>query len=153
MEMPDNNFDEFDRERLPYRRDLLPWWIKFFSFLFIILGGFAVINMIMLLFGKGEYATIYGLEYVIPEPFGTPVILLLIIVNGLTGYLLLFEEDHAIIMGQICGVAGIVACLIATAATIKAGHMVFRFEILLFIPFLAKLSTLKEVWKYESRSH
>lgn len=153
MEMPDNNFDEFDRERLPYRRDLLPWWIKFFSFIFIILGGFSLVNAAMLLFGRAAYASIYGLEEVLHDPYGTLVALPLIILNGVAGHLLLYEKDQAIIAGQIAGAIGIVACLITTALTIQAGHMVFRFEILLFIPFLAKLSTLKEVWKYESRSH
>lgn len=153
MERPDNNFDDFDKERLPYRRTLLPWWIKFFSWVFMILGGCAVLNLFVLFFGIGVNAAIYGLEDVLPAPFGTLIMLLLLIFNGIVGYLLWFEKDQALYWGKIAAITGIVVTAFSTFASFVTGHFMFRLEFIALIPFLLKLHEMRYEWEYESRKH
>jgi hypothetical protein len=151
MELRDNNFDEFDQELLPYRRDLLPWWIKFFSWLFMILGGFSVLNLFVLFFGVGVNAAIYGLEDVLPAPFGTLIMLLLLIFNGVVGYMLWFEKDQALYWGKIAAITGIVVNIFTTFISFFSGHLMFRFELIALIPFYLKLNSMQYDWEYETR--
>ena len=149
----ESQFDEFDKENLPYRRDLLPWWVKVFSWIFIVFGGLSIINFFILIFGVGIDASLYGLAQVLPHPYAALLILSIMIFNGVTGLLLWYEKENAILVGQICAAVGIIVCLISMALSIGLGDFTFRLEIIFIGLFLNWLNKIKFEWEEESRPH
>lgn len=142
----DNNFDEFENSTSINRRELLPGWIKFFSWLFMILAVIACLTPIQLLFGQVPSLSFYGFHSPKFFPYSLFVIYLIAISNGLIGYMLWFEKDKAIEWGKICAVFGIVACVISFLLTLLDGQFTFRLEIIALVLFYRKLSNLEYNW-------
>lgn len=142
----DNSFDEFEDINTVKRREMLPWWIKLFSWVFMVLAVIACLTPIQLLFGHVPNLSFYGFDSAKFFPYSLLVIYLIFILNGLIGYMLWFEKDKAIEWGKICAVFGIVACVISFLLTLLDGQFTFRLEIIALVLFYRELSNLEYNW-------
>ena len=144
----DSQFDEFENSKIGIRRrELLPWWMKFFCWLFIIFAGIAVLSLLTLFSGELPFVSFYGFEgansiadFIVVFP--------IVILHGLTGFYLWFEKDEAILLSRICGIVGILACIASMFVMGTNGNFTFRFEIILLALFLQRISIIQDEWKY-----
>ncbi|HMJ69766.1 MAG TPA: hypothetical protein VK508_12770 [Cyclobacteriaceae bacterium] len=137
------------------RRQLLPWWIKTFSWLFMIAGAFVPCALAAaLLFGFTYHTALYGLETFEPlSPIGI-ILAGMYLLKGAVGFGLWFEKDWAIIAGLIDCIIGILACLCVMLVFPRieglSGYSTsFRLEILFLIFFMVKLVRIRRQWMGE----
>ncbi|MFV1922243.1 MAG: hypothetical protein ACMZ63_06545 [Methylotenera sp.] len=134
-----------DIEIVQKRKSLLPKWIKFFGWLFIIISVLIPINIILTPFLDLEMSyEIFGLIYV-GSGFDLMalVIQLLIIFTGFSAYSLLFGKDWGVNICLINGYLGLVLCI---TSMILSGFTMFRLEPIIQIPYLIKLHKIKKDW-------
>ena len=145
------------------RRKLLPWWMKFFIWFFMISTVFTCVSIafasigITIYFGfpPSDTSSIYGLESNdIYSPLGF-LINLLVIFKGVTGFGMWTGKDWAINFGIVDALLGIGICLVVTMVYpfIDAGMLNLRLEILVLVPYLIKCLKLRNKWKYLSPVH
>lgn len=142
------------------RQSLLPWWMKFFIWIFMIVGIFSAVSIafkmvgITLYFGypMDDTSSIYGLESSdIFSPLGL-LINLLILFKGVTSYGMWMGKDWAMNYASVDAVLGLVVCIFSLVFLpfVDAGSINLRLEILLLIPYLIKCLKLRAEWKYLS---
>lgn len=143
-----NTFDSFDKKNLR-RRTLLPIWMKFFTWLFLIAGGFAITLPLVSLFLSNINLSIYGFATNQLWTFDGVTILIIFLFKGLVAFGLWFEKDWAIKLGIVDAVFGIIICLYSMFIQHSTwGNFDFniRLEILVLVPYLIKLWKLKSIW-------
>ncbi|TPG44056.1 hypothetical protein [Flavobacterium pectinovorum] len=137
------------------RRDLIPKWIKFFVFLFLLLGflGVCMIFIRTLMGSQIGESTIYGLEStVFFSPLGI-LIHAILIFKVVVSYGLWTEKDWAVKCGIIDAIFGLIVCItvmvILPFVASKGGknELNLRFEILLLIPYLYQLLKIRREWE------
>ncbi len=144
-------------EKKMRRRALLPWWIKTFTWIFLVFGAFAPIGLIFGAFGGQFDLALYGLKTSQPlTPLGLSIITIFIF-KAITAFALWTEKNWAITIGQIDAVLGIVICIfVMFVYPFIDGQSGFRFffrlELLLLIPFLLKLGKMRNDWEAVVRS-
>lgn len=145
--LAESEFEEFTE--VERRRKLLPWWIKFFCWFFMLFGVLAFICLILGFTSIKPALSFYGFET--NEPFS--LIGLLIIFTGtfkgFTAYLLWFEKNKAIIFGKIDAIIGIVLCIISMVVLPflqEDFNLTLRLELVLLIPFYLKLKRIQNEW-------
>lgn len=130
------------------RRDLLPWWIKTFTWIFIITGGIAVLSFVAALFGVSFQMAFYGLETSDPQSLTGIFLIAVFLLKGFTAFGLWTEKDWAVIVGLIDASIGIAICFAVMFFIVdREGGFSFRAELLLLIPFLLKQVSIREAWK------
>lgn len=145
----ENQFESFENKKTISRRALLPFWIKFFCWLFMLLGVGAVGCFIMGLFGVSADLALYGFETNRPLSLSGQFIIILAVFKGFTAYSLWFEKDNAVLLGKIDATIGIVVCLIAMMGfpfLQDYSHSDLRIELLFLIPFYVKLNKITAKW-------
>lgn len=133
------------------RRELLPWWIKTFTWLFLIFGTLAPICLIFGLFGFQLHMALYGLETYEPTSYLGFLLSGMFIFKGITAFGLWTEKDWAIFLGYVDALFGIGICLFVMliypfVSSNSGFHFSFRLELLLLIPFLYRLEKIKKDW-------
>ncbi|HET7117069.1 MAG TPA: hypothetical protein VFI29_11290 [Hanamia sp.] len=131
------------------RRQLLPWWMKFFCWLFMIFGVAAAGCLLLGLFGIPENLALYGLESNQALSATGITIILVAIFKGIAAFSLWFEKDYAIILGTIDAIVGIIMCVIFMTVlplAIQNFHATIRLELVLLIPYLIKLRNIQAKW-------
>ena len=148
MNQLESNFNEFDKQ-LIIRRKLLPWWIKTFCWIFMIMGVCGIASLIGSLFIENIDLSIYGfLSNTAYSGIGVFIISIMIF-KGFAAYLLWFEKENAILIGKIDAILGIVICIASMFAIpfiSENSHFNFRLEILLLIPYYLKLNKIEYEW-------
>lgn len=132
------------------RRDLLPWWIKVFCWLFMLFGIMAIICLILGFIGIKPSLAFYGFETNEPFSLNGMVVIFVGILKGLTSYSLWFEKDYAIKLAKIDSFIGIILCAIVMLVLpfVQTGVPIkIRAELLLLIPFLIKLNNIQDEWE------
>ena len=131
------------------RRQLLPWWIKIFCWLFMILGAGCVVGLIVGALGYTFALSIYGFETQNPLSLMGILICLILLYKGFTAYSLWFEKDYAINISKIDAVCGIVLCVISMFIMpflAEEFKITIRLELLLLIPYYMKLNRIEYEW-------
>lgn len=151
----DNNteslLDVIPGEQAPRRRKLLPWWIKAFVWIFMILGGMTVFLIPYGFTGMRIQLALYGIEVnQLFTPLGF-VLLAIFLFKGITALALWTEKDAAVILGILDAVLGISLCFFLLFVypfmdSIKGLKGGFRFELFFLIPYVYKLVTIKDAW-------
>lgn len=141
-------FNEFEQTEIR-RRKLLPWWIKFFCWVFMLFGFLAFVCLILGFTNLKPSLALYGFES--NEPFSINGLLVIIIglFKGVTAFALWFEKDFAIQFGKIDAIVGIIACVFAMLVLpfFQEGfNVTIRLELILLIPFLIKLNKIQKPW-------
>lgn len=140
------HFSEFEQYRSLYRRQLLPWWIRFFSWVFIILGGLGIPVFLILFFNRNIDSSLFNLDVAFPS-FGQHLSAILMILNGFTGLWLWLEKKDAVKIAVGCSILNIIACLVSMAMIITHGRFSLRLELIFIILFLVKLLNIKHEWE------
>lgn len=143
---------EIVTEKRLRRRKLLPWWIKTFIWIFLVVGGFAAIAIVIGLFGYGFTASLYGIETDSPTSLTGMLVSALFIYKGVVAYMLWTEQDKAILLGKIDALVGIALCIIVMfvvpAMDNKPGlDLNLRLELIFLVPYFFKLDAIGNQWK------
>lgn len=138
------------QENIKTRKELLPWWIKVFSWIFIVFGTIAPVGFVLGLLGYNFSLTIYGLITNDPLSVLGIFIILVFAFKGITAFCFLFQKDLAIIFGTIDAIAGIIiCCIVMIYPFINPNGFIrlnFRLELLLLVPYLIRLGKIKGDW-------
>lgn len=138
------------------RIKMLPWWIKLFCWIFLLLAAAVPVGFAFnLLTGDGVRMSVYGITTF--EPFSIAGLLVTAIFasKGVVAYGLLREHDWAVRAGLIEALASLALCII----TMFTGDFIqsfqtgdyqgfnMRLEIAFIIPYLLKLRNIKDEWE------
>lgn len=144
----ENQFDEFDKP-LIIRRKLLPWWIKTFCWIFMILGVCGAGTIIGSAFTENVNLSMYGFTSNTAYSGTGIFIIAIIIFKAFTAYSLWFEKDNAITIAKIDAILGIVICIAAMFAIpfiSENSNFDIRLELALLIPYYLKLNKIEYEW-------
>ncbi|MCI9846582.1 hypothetical protein [Flavobacterium pectinovorum] len=144
----ENQFNEFEKP-LIIRRKLLPWWIKTFCWIFMILGVCGIGAIIGSAFTENVNLSIYGFSSNTAYSVTGIFIIAIITLKGFTAYSLWFEKDNAVSIAKIDAILGIVICVISMFAIpfiTENSHFDIRLELLLLIPYYLKLNKIEYEW-------
>ncbi len=145
------NEQELGNDKPQTRRSLIPLWIKIFGWLFIVMGTLVPFIYIgSLIFGYTSSYTIFGLEYEGNATAFMPLIISIVMfINGLCAFGLLFGKDWGLSACIVFGYVGVALCLGTMLFEVffhSNGNLVIRLELIFQIPYLIKLHKLKAHW-------
>lgn len=144
----ESHFDEFDKP-IVIRRKLLPWWIKTFCWIFMVLGFCAIAALVGNLFTTNVSLSIYGFSSNTAYSGTGLFIIVIATFKGYVAYSLWFEKTNAISIGKIDAICGVVICIISMFLlpfSTNDGHFPLRLEILLLVPYYRKLNKIEYEW-------
>lgn len=144
----ESKFDEFDKPNV-IRRKLLPWWIKVFCWIFMILSVFAIGSLITNLFVDNVNLSIYGFSSNSAYSGTGLFIIAIMLLKGFAAFSLWFEKPNAIIIAKIDAIVGVAICiasLFILPFSTANGHFSLRLEILLLIPYYIKINKIEYEW-------
>jgi len=147
-EIIDNSFEEFESNKR--RRELLPWWIKVFCWLFMLFGIMAFVCLILGFTNIKPALAFYGFESNEPFSLNGMLVIAVGILKGITAFSLWFEKDFAIKLGKTDAIIGIIICGISMLIIpfLNDGFNIqIRLELALLIPFLLKLNKIEKEWE------
>ena len=129
------------------RWDLLPQWIKFFSWVFLVYSVVAIIIGFQSFIQDGYFQSqIYGLETTQITNINE-LALIINILNLLVAYGYIFQKDWAIRVGITNAIFAILICIFVMLTTAFYSHDAnLRFEIFVLAFYLLKLKAIKEKW-------
>lgn len=131
------------------RRQLLPWWIKVFIWLFLVFGAIVPIGLIAGILGYTFQIALYGLETNQPLSIIGLLLCVLFLLKGTVAYGLWTEKNWAIKLGMFDAIIGITICLFMMFIypLIDASiQFTFRFDMLILIPYLLRLIKINRTW-------
>jgi len=146
-----SSFEELEKSGniINRRRDLLPLWIKIFTWLFLIAAAITLLIPVSALFVDEVELTIYGLSSTqVYIPVGITIISLFLL-KGVTAYGLWFEKAWAPKLAVIDAVIGIAVCVyMMIFHPVLSGLMEFsvRLELVALIPYLLKMQRIQPQW-------
>lgn len=134
------------------RRNLLPRWIKFFVWVFMVFSFLAPISLVVGLLGMKQDLALYGLETIYPLSIVGLIIISLFAYKGVVGFGLWTEKKWAIKAAIIDAIVGITVCLFLMFILPLISDLIgfrtsFRAELLLLIPYLWKMVKIKTEWE------
>lgn len=144
----DSSFDHFDKTPI-IRRELLPWWIKIFCWLFMIMSFCAIGAVVTNLFMPTVDLSLYGFSSNTAFSGIGIFIIVTILIKGFAAYSLWFEKDNAILVGKIDAIYGFLICLFSMFILpffVESNHIQIRLEIILIILFYIKLNKIEYEW-------
>jgi len=150
--MNENILDEQQLENSNLRRrDLLPTWIKVFTWIFLIFGAIAPLVPIMGIMGVGFNLSLYGLETMNPISLIGIFITCLFALKGVVAFGLWTEKEWAVNFAIIDAIIGIIVCvfvMIILPFLINSNGMKIslRLELIALIPYLLKMRKIKPEW-------
>ena len=138
-------------EKKVRRRALLPWWIKTFTWIFLVFGALAPVGLIFGAFGAHFDLSLYGLKTNQPLSVLGLSIMAMFLLKGIAAFALWTEKNWAITIGQVDAVIGIAVCVFVMFVypfiDDQSGfRFFFRLELLLLIPFLLRLRKIEREW-------
>ena len=141
----DGNFSANQHEER--RRKLLPGWIKFFIWIFMIFGVMAIVCLSLGILGFNMDLSLYGLESYHPLSITGLIIIFLGIFKGTTAFSLWTEKDWAIKIAIVDAVIGIAICIFTMVTNESETYLFnFRLELIVFIPYLIQLFKIRQPW-------
>ncbi|WJS92958.1 hypothetical protein NYQ10_12760 [Flavobacterium johnsoniae] len=142
----ESQFDEFDKPKI-IRRKLLPWWIKTFCWIFMILAVCGLASLIGNAFTDNVELSLYGFSSNTAYSVIGIFIIAIMTLKGFAAFSLWFEKDNAISIAKIDAIVGVVICVASMfIAPREDGHFPLRLEILLLIPYYIKINKIEYEW-------
>ncbi|MFI5188062.1 MAG: hypothetical protein ACHQF0_15130 [Chitinophagales bacterium] len=131
------------------RRKLIPVWIKIFIWIFIALGAFVPLAILISLSGREFSSALYGLETNNTFSNTGIIICALFFLKGITALALWTEKSWAIKLGIIDAVSGIIICSAVMIAPVFNNQLIYnyRLELILLIPYLIWLFKIRTAWE------
>lgn len=133
------------------RRSLLPWWIKTFTWIFLVMALIVPVSIIYGLLGQPFQMTLYGFSTNNPLSTDGLFLAVLFVLKGITALGLWTEKDWAINIAMVDAILGIIMSgfmtIIYPFINIQTGFQLnIRLELLILIPFLYRLVKIKPEW-------
>lgn len=146
--MPEENdiLNDFYKPVIFYR-NLLPWWMKIFVWLFIVFAVAVPIAIFLKGLGYRFSISLYGLET--SDLFSVTGISLIAIFlfKGIVSFMLWTGKRMAVYFGIADALLGIMICSIVMFGFLNnKSEVSFRLELLLLLPYLIKLIKIKQLW-------
>ena len=147
-----STFQEFENSKkiINRRRDLLPLWIKIFTWIFLLFGILGIIIPILGLFIDKLDLSLYGLATTqVYSPLGI-LIVLMFIFKGLIAYGLWFEKNWAPKLAIVDAIIGIGICIymmLINPFISGTRNFTIRLELIPLIPFLLKMRKIQKTWE------
>jgi CHASE2 domain-containing sensor protein len=123
------------------RKDLLPWWIKVFSWIFLVFGALGILGIVCGILGYQITLSFFGLSAKEPFSMDGIVIIGLLLFKAIVSYGLLWEQGWAVVAGIIDAILGILICIIMVF------YSSYRLELVFLIPYLIRLLKIKSQWE------
>ncbi len=128
------------------RKKLLPKWIRFFCWIFIILLGAPTILVVGLFVGDMHY-NLFGVSYYGTALSPLPIVMMLVLmIHGAAAYGLLWGKRWAVDIGILCGVIGTMFSIAGMVTAHTRGQMHFEFSIIAQVLFLLILFHVRRKW-------
>lgn len=155
MEHQNNLREHSSIQKKLRRRSLLPWWIKIFIWIFLVFGAIVPVALIFGILGNSFQISLYGIQTNNILSLTGIALLSLFLEKAIVAYGLWTEKAWAISFGIADGVLGILICIfsmfIVPILSLQKGFTIsFRLELVLLIPYLIKLITLRRFWNISS---
>ena len=138
------------------RRMLLPLWVKFFIWFFMIWGGIVFLLVgVGLIMGNYIQLSLYGIECDDIFTFSGIIISALYLIKFITAIGLWLEKNWAVELSIVDAILGILVCVISTIITFAGATkysgagvsiFIFRFEIIVLFLYLMKMVKVRERW-------
>lgn len=132
------------------KRSLLPWWIKGFIWLFMLIASLIPIGIIAEWMGFSFQVSLYGLQsHTLFSPVGL-LVSALFLFKGAVSFGLWTEKKWAIAAGIFDAIIGLMICvaLILGLPVMQTGTgFQVRLEILFLIPYLLRLVKIRPAWE------
>ena len=130
---------------------LLPKWIRFFSWIFL-LFFLSPLGFLTVLFHKPMTFTLFGFYYR-GSPFDAPaiVIQLLLLFFASSAYALLWGRWVGVRLGLICGYLGLAICIAAMVITYLHHDLRIQIEPIIQIPFIVALTRIRHDWESQDQ--
>lgn len=133
------------------RKDLLPWWVKVFAWIFLIIGAIGPPALVFGLLGFSFEISLYGIETNEPSSIIGIALLLMFTLKGITAYGLLKEKSWAVTLGIMDAITGIIFCCFAMIYPFinpqPVTNFTIRLELALLIPYLIKMIRIRSDWE------
>ncbi|MBW8688232.1 hypothetical protein [Chitinophaga rhizophila] len=146
-----DQLNDLEELMTPRRKELLTWWLKFFSYIFLLTGAFALfIYPSMFLFGLNTHLQLYGLTTSSRTSILMFIIIALYVLKGAASYGLLAEKDWGVDIALVDGWVGILTCsFVIIYDYFGPSHVFapFRLELLFLIGYISKLMKIRADWK------
>jgi hypothetical protein len=144
MATPQIDIRSEDLIKVVRRKKLLPWWIKVFMWIFLVMGIFIIPALVAAFIGFHFQVSLYGLETNDLNSMIGLVICSLILLKGIVCYGLWKEQSWATSLGILDASIGIIVC---TFVMIYPPGTGFSLEIIFLIIYLNKLIKINSEWK------
>jgi hypothetical protein len=145
-----SDFKEFGTRKNPItRKSLLPGWIKFFSWLFLLVGIAAVLILAFGFFLNGTTLSLYGLKTDQSYSITGFIVCYLYIFKGIVSYGLLFGKEWAPVAAIIDAVIGIIICIVMMAVVpfiSETIHFTIRLELIPLYYYITKMLEIRKTW-------
>ncbi|TWI81746.1 hypothetical protein IQ13_2765 [Lacibacter cauensis] len=132
------------------RSKLLPWWIKIFMWIFLVISFFVPVLLVLAILGFEIQLAIYGLDTNRVFTFTGLLLVLVFATKGVVSFGFIKEKDWAVQLAMIDAIAGIIICVytsyIQPLLSEDVSFSLLKLELVLLIPYLVKLNRIKEQW-------
>jgi len=150
MTEPNTNFGETEIKFQKYtrRRDLLPWWIKAFIWLFLVFFAMVPVAIIWAFFKPVFELSLLGLSTNHPFSLIGFTILLLFCFKGIVAWGLWTEKDWAINLGKIDAIVSTAICILVVVYSLVSGNGIsIRLELIVLGFYKYKLDKIQYDWE------
>ena len=128
------------------RKELLPKWVRFFSWPFLLFLTSPIILIVGMFIGDMRYS-LFGISYYGSSLHLLPVFIILIMTfHGIAAYGLLWSKRWGVNVGIACGLIGAILSVIGMMVAFLHGQVHFEFSIIAQVLFLIALFNVREKW-------
>ncbi len=156
--MPEEVTSIFDNLHDPFarpRKKMLPWWIKFFAWVFLVFGLIIPIILIIGLAGGQANIGLFGIGTRVPLSLAGIGLMLVYLLKAVTAYGLITQKDWAVKLALIDGIISLLLYLVKMFSgllltTYTSGASTFHslsLEIVIVIPYIYKMWKIKDEWE------
>ncbi|WP_298716482.1 hypothetical protein [Chitinophaga sp.] len=138
--------EEFDIPSVT-RRQLLPLWIKIFSWIFVFVGLLSLLCLFLAALGVPVSLSVFGLETTDGlSPTGL-IVISMFLLKAIVSIGLLGMQKWAVELALADAVLGIIVCLTTMVAGVWDGNLTIRLELVLLGLYLWKMLKIRNDWK------
>lgn len=139
------------------RRELLPWWIKVFIWIFLIIGALVPLAFTLGILGYKFQLALYGFDTNEPLSLTGLFLSAIFTLKGVAAFGLWFEKKWAINIGLIDSSLGILICLFLMFIyplidSSKTFFFPIKIEIFFLLPYFRKLYKIRTEWLLFSKT-
>lgn len=150
--MGESQFEVFENEKI-LRKNLIPAWIKFFCWLFLLFGILGFLGLLSFYFNPIYTVDLFGINAANNNLYLSLISTLVIIFNGVVAYMLIAKEDKAVEIAKINALINIVICIITTILNLYFyNKFTLRIEIFLIWFFYSNMREIQFKWINASKN-